>query len=241
VDFPITFVGSMNPFRKNCVFSADIEKDVISTRTETYERPKPLPNVQDFKVLMSLRSKLLEGARKILRNGNNGDTGPGALIRIVMTILSMSDAELLPINEVEGIFYDYFDGMVMSSAEKVALLSAYDVKDNSRVAMEDFRQLFKRTPSLRRLELIGLFYSLIDPLSEGVVSFSALESQFRSGGYGVNIKAAMFMEFLRSLNSNAVDFSADDYFDYYVEVSSEMEHDDNFEELLKKTWGALQR
>jgi Ca2+-binding EF-hand superfamily protein len=130
----------------------------------------------------------------------------------------------------------------MTPTEKVALLSAYDLHNNDSISMEDFRQLFKRTPSLRRQELISLFYSLLDPLSEGIVNFSVLESQLSSSNYGMNIKAAMFMEFLRNLNTKtASDFTVDDFYDYYVEASSEIEHDDDFEELLKKTWSALQR
>ncbi len=75
--FPTTFVGSINPFRKNGFFSADIEKHALARRTETYERPKPLPTVLEFKTLTYLRTRMINRAGQILKEAY-GVVEPGA-------------------------------------------------------------------------------------------------------------------------------------------------------------------
>ncbi|RYG62424.1 hypothetical protein EON64_17870, partial [archaeon] len=66
VHFPATFVGSTNPFSRHNAFSADIANDVLARRTETYERPRTLPTLKEFKYLKTLREKLLKESRGIV-------------------------------------------------------------------------------------------------------------------------------------------------------------------------------
>lgn len=241
VDFPTTFVGSMNPFRKNCVFSADIEKDVFSTRTETAERPKPLPTVQDFKNLLQIRTNLLHTARRMLTESLGRSPDPGATVRMIIGELSASKAHHLPIEDVEDLLRNRFEGFTLTDSDRIAMLRAYDLTNMDSIAMEDFRLLFKRTPSPRRMELIGYFYSLIEAPYEGsseqATFLDTIEMRLKVANVPVHPLAKAFLLQLR--NAGVVDCSANHFFNYYVEASSELEQDERFEELLKTTWEAL--
>ena len=63
-NFPCTFVGSVNPFKKSNAFSADIRKELIAPKAETNQRPRPLPTLLEFSVLNDLRSRILLAARQ---------------------------------------------------------------------------------------------------------------------------------------------------------------------------------
>jgi len=233
VNFPLSFVGSMNPFRKNLVFSADIKHDVLMTRTETYERPKPLPTVKEYKVLVAFREKILNEIRKVLRAQNQSTFGGTAVRYLFLGLSAHIKVETAPIEQLEQVLYELIgrSQSPVSHAERVALLAAYDLKNNDHISMFDFCGLFRRTPVPRRMELIGMHYSLLDAIGEGKVDVNFASSRMISQNHGRG-----FLEYVENFGGS---FTMEDFYEFYIDASSETESDDMFEELMRVTWGDL--
>jgi hypothetical protein len=46
-------------------------------------------------------------------------------------------------------------------------------------------------------------------------------------------------DFLEFISGSSTDFSIDDFYDFYIFVSSEIENEEAFENLMKDAWGSL--
>jgi hypothetical protein len=230
VSFPTTFVGSINPFRKNNLFSADIRSKVITMRTETNERPKPLPTVREFKTLNSLRSKLMSKAGEELQK-LKGIVDPGAKIRYIVDMLISPDCDYLVLTDLEKLIYGHLDGLQLNESERVALLSAFDIHDNHRISVGDTCLFFKRTPSPRRLEVINYFFNQIDMLHDGSnVPIQALKNLLKKNG---SKYLSGCIDYFDYVNAETQDFSIEDFFDYCTDISSEIENDEEYEQTMK--------
>jgi hypothetical protein len=233
IPFPMTFVKSINPFRKNCVFSADIENEAIAARTETFERPQTLPTVREYRSLIDLRTRLVQHTKNFIAEQTGRVPYAGHTVRYIIDVLSHHQSEEeTPVSEIESDIYQNFGQYQLSPAERYALLSAYDNCSKGSISIIDFAALFKRTPSMRRMELIGIFYDMVDPDHAGVVRVDGLRNRlsYRSE------HADGFLEFV----SNAgTEFTIDDFYDFYIFVSSEIENEEVFENLLKDAWETL--
>lgn len=233
VNFPLSFIGSMNPFRKNLVFSADIQNDVLMTRTETYERPKPLPTVREYKGLLTFREKILTEIRKNLQT-QSMNTFTGSAVRYLIRELSKNiKNETVPIQQLETVLFDITgrNQPPVTYAERCALLAAYDLRNNDHISMFDFCGLFRRTPVMRRMELINLYYESLDSTAEGKVDISVVRNRVFAG----RKEGRAFLEYVGDLGGMVM--TMEDFYEFYIDASSEMENDDVFEEMMRATWG----
>jgi hypothetical protein len=78
-NFPMTFVRSNNPFKKNCAFSTDI-RESNSKVAETHEKPSRLPIANDYRILDSLRFRLI----KELNASLGKEKMPGSAVSIIL-------------------------------------------------------------------------------------------------------------------------------------------------------------
>lgn len=233
VPFPMSFVKSVNPFRKNCVFSADIETEVIAARTETFERPQSLPTVREYKTLIALRSRLIDHGKRVIEENTGRRPYYGQTVRFIIEILARHEEEAeTDISVVENDLYQHLGGYQLSPSERYALMSAYDKHAKGSIPIYDFAVLFKRTPVPRRMELIGFFYSVVDPDNLGKVNVDDLRSRVSRS----NTHADNFLTFMSTASN---EFTIDDFYDFYIYVSSEIDNEDLFEEIMKEAWGSL--
>lgn len=237
LDFPTSFVGSINPFRKNGFFSADIRHHVLARRTETYERPKPLPTVQEFRTLVILRNRMLKQASELLTTSPQQYLEPGSKVRFVLNTLLLRDEDFLTLQQLETLLGDEMGGFTITQLDRVALISAYDLKNNGKISIGDLCLFIKRTPAARRVELLNFFFHALDPDHDGNVSCDHVLNKM---GSSASEMAKSCVEYMLGLNPEGRYFNFDDYFDYYTDASSEIEDDENFEALLKDTWEGLQ-
>lgn len=236
VSFPTTFVGSIDPFKKNSFFSADIEHDVIARRTETYERPKPLPTVQEFKILVSLKNKWLKKAKEIILQSSELYE-PGSSIRYILQLLINPDLDYLGINDLEYELDKGLNGFSFNRDEVNSLISAFDMKNSNKVSIGDICLFLRRTPSPRRLELIGLHFASIDPNNIGIVNTDTLAGRVSATGCSKTHLSWLFVQYINEHLGK--EFTAEDYYEYYTEISSEVEDDDEFEDIIKNTWAFI--
>lgn len=233
VPFPMTFVKSINPFRKNCVFSADIETEVIAARTETFERPQSLPTIREYKTLVGLRSRLIEHAKKVILEQTGRPAYHGQAVRFIIEVLAHhEEEEETLLSDIESDLYNHIGHYQLSTSERYALISAYDKHAKGSIPIYDFAVLFKRTPLPRRMELIGLFYNTLDPANSGHCFINDVRSRVSR----MNDHAQAFIDFITSTSS---EFTIEDFYDFYVYVSSEIESEELFEDLMKDAWGSL--
>jgi hypothetical protein len=118
------------------------------------------------------------------------------------------------------------------------------------IDIKSFLNLFRKIPSPRRFEVIDFFYSKLDPSGDGDINYKkAIEPFIIIHNNNSDIIQNLF-SFLKAVNifpeqtstsslknnNNNVEINVDDFFDYFVDVSSEIENDDEFEKLLIDTF-----
>jgi hypothetical protein len=246
VSFPTTFVGStVNPFSKNCVFSADIERDVNARRTDTHERPTPLPTLKEYKALTSLSDRLMKTAKRILTEQIGREPEPGASLRYILSVFhAAGPGPAFSPDDVQALFTEYFDNFTITLTDRTALLSAYDFYGEQKIVLSEFAMFLKRTPSPRRLELLDLFYGMLDPDGQGVLYCEHVRERIQSYyNQKRTYYAQLFIDYMfqvASQNGLALpELSRHQFLDYYVDVSSETTDDDAFEKFLQESWGFL--
>jgi hypothetical protein len=254
VNFPTSYVGSSNnPFRKNCYFSADIRSNANTIRTETEERPNPLPTVEQFKILTFFAKRLLTLIQNELTHdrkhkSSDASTGnglvPGSCTRFLLNIFSS-------LEEIDSVSLEEFENLLSSSLsspfrisyeERKALLAAFDAFSQQTIVISDFLKFIKRTPIPRRLELIDYFFSFLQPDSaSNMVSLPELKRRMDASYSSKSKKgyAKDFLVYIETTINGFDEFSIHDFFDYHIEASQEIENDDEFEAFMVDSWSFL--
>ena len=98
VGFPTTFATTTNPFRKSSAFSCDSRSEPTISKTESNERPRPMPTVREFKIIRDFRDKLV-GA-----NVGEGQTSTdleviGPIIDFMWNLLTSETSTIVPLQD----------------------------------------------------------------------------------------------------------------------------------------------
>ena len=149
-NFPCTFVGSTNPFKKSAAFSADIRKELVAPLAETNQRPRPLPTLLELRAMTDLRSRLIAQVQKLL--GTFGAYYPdGSAVRsIISAVWRGSNSESCPIRDLVEILTETF-GVDITQQEQKALLAAMDVNSDGNISLPQLTNFFRPSPPIRRL------------------------------------------------------------------------------------------
>eukprot|EP01039_Chlorochromonas_danica_P000024 gene22-27_t len=239
VSFPATFVGSVNPFSRHNAFSVDIARDTLARRTESNERPRPVPTLTEFKALQAFRGRILAIAKTMTI------PTPGAAMRTVVGILCSLQSELIPLEQFSNYISEQFSTQVTSAEEK-AFVSAYDYHSNGTLYLPEIIMFFRPTPVRRRAELIEHFFSLMpspqridedDEHSEVIVTSDVVRNQLKYSSLPQDSPArsdvAAFLDFVGD------QFTSQAFHEYCTDISAEIEDDYAFEDYLKSTWDSL--
>jgi hypothetical protein len=245
VAFPTTYVGSVNPFRKNCYFSNDIRSAVLNKRSETEERPIPLTNVTQFKVLELLVKRLFDSINSHLSQIGE-DKGIGSAVRYLLNVFGTCEELSIDLNDFENLLAKYiptFNGL--TTDEKRALLATFDNFSKGFLSLQEIALFIKRTPAPRRLELMEFFYYNLDTHNLGFVNLVELKDRMSSYHWNANKPLQHFITIIIARNGNngndpaGVEFNMNDFFDYYIDASTELKDDEAFEGLLRETWSGV--
>ena len=242
-NFPTTFVGASNPFKKNCAFSADPESEVFTRKAETNERPRPLPSLGEHRSLIGFRGRLLSSSR-IAVDAAKGTTTvhlDGQAVRsIIETIWAGSGGSaFIELGQLERTLSDAYDSFSISHSEREAMLAAYDLRSDGQISLVELTHLVRGTPSPRRLELIDLYFSALCSPDTESIEFSKILSRMNANSESY---LQSLMEVLNISEDNQGSISADDFFDYYIDVSNEVGDKNRvFEDILLRTWGQVEK
>jgi Ca2+-binding EF-hand superfamily protein len=243
--FPTSFTGSTNPLRKNNYFSADIRSNQLNIRSETEERPSPLPTVEQFKILSLFMSSLMEIARnEIMKTSKNSEFPiPGEAIRYIIVAFYSFSSDVISLQDFEmKVLQEFFQGIELRQSERKALLCAFDAHSDGYLVIADMIKFIKRTPVPRRIEIIDFFFALAGPDSQGTVSIPSVVRKINSAGLSANHYARRFLNYLMNTYpeiEQMQEYTMNDFYNYYLEASNEIENDENFEEFMKESWNFM--
>lgn len=136
VGFPTTFATTSNPFKRSSAFSCDSRLEPTVDRTESNERPRPVPTVIEFKIIRDFRDKLINA------NVGEGQSSTdveviGPIIDFMWNLLTDETSIIVPLEDwcaaVESTY-----GVAPTKQETYALLSAFDCYDRKAIAIPDF-------------------------------------------------------------------------------------------------------
>lgn len=234
-NFPATFVTSGNPFKKSSAFSAHIVKDPLIRRAESNERPRPLPTIREFGILREMRKRLFSHLSSLETSGV-----AGRIVRIIVDNVwrlasgGGGNAGIIHIETlVNGLFSDF--NFTVSKQERSAILMAYDVNSNNQVSLADFTDYIRGSLSPRAAELVDIVLTTIataeSSYSEGYVSESVIMAMYSP--VGPNSLDVL----LSSLHVSEGQVAVDDFFEYYTDVLAELDTNQQFEALIRASWG----
>lgn len=149
-DFPCTFVGSTNPFKRNNAFTSNIRTDLTAPKGETSSHPRPLPTLLELRVLNDLRTRLLTAFRR--RQGGDLPNG-GAVRALIAAIWRGSEEPLAAVGEVVEALQNSA-GIRITAEEVRALLTAMEGLGPSGEGKLDLARVtdwLRPSPSPRRL------------------------------------------------------------------------------------------
>lgn len=246
INFPVTFANSTNPFRRSTAFSADSRVDPFARICETNERPAPMPTYVDFRTLQALRKKMIKQAQYYLSSSHC----PGLAVRRIMgclwSLAERLEKDNIPVDTMADAFKSELD-IDINEAEKKSILRAYDLDSSGLVAAPEFANLIRVSLSQRRLELVGIFYNLLESAA------NALAKDGLDNGNAAVTKKIISIYFHPSSESGSLEYllqnlgvsnqdpdsstiSIDDFADYYACVSAEIEENSVFEGILRRSW-----
>mmetsp|Transcript_15830 Transcript_15830/g.14326 ORF Transcript_15830/g.14326 Transcript_15830/m.14326 type:complete len:434 (+) Transcript_15830:60-1361(+) len=257
--FPATSVGSTNPFGRHSGFSADyVRHTLVSKRGESFEHPYPLPTIKEFKVLQSLRQKILDHVK------SNYNLPLGRRTRNIITTLWSSYDEslgryLTTTNRLDEILQSNYN-ISLSSNEKEALIYAFG-RDNIELeykpelsitfSLLDLTNLIRRNLSPHRLELVKYAFDKVvlqtktkSPIKEQYTSLTNLSNNCLSNdiNYLIEDIQQIALNHYNSTNKENNDeelpviFTFGDFIDLYTDISNEIDSEEEFMNLLVKTW-----
>ena len=250
VNFPVSFANSTNPFRKSTAFSADSRIDPFARNCETNERPAPMPTYVDFRTLQALRKKMIRQAQFFLSSSQC----PGLAVRRIMgclwSLAEKLESDSIPVDAMAEAFKSELD-IDMNESEKTSVLRAYDLDSSGLVSAPEFASLIRVSLSQRRLELVGIFYNLLD---RAAAAIAAGGENLEGGESSVVTRRIVSLYFHPSAESGSLGYllqnlgvggddvsdaspvSIDDFADYYACVSAEVEDNAAFEGVLRRSW-----
>lgn len=236
-NFPTTFVGSSNPFKKHCPFTTRADLAVYSRRAETHERPKTLPTLRDHRTLSELRERLIEATMRIEYESTAHLDG-----RAIRSIISLiwskgSGVESVSLDELQDMISSVHPGFALTMEERRAISVTFDLWNEDLVSLLEFTHHMRRTPAPRRLELIDMCFVHVDASGSGTISYETIKEKMDSGSAEIEHLRALLKAFSYS-TGDEFGITVDDFFDYYIDISNEIGDDNKkFEKLLIDTWG----
>lgn len=237
VSFPVTFINSSNPFRKSSAFSADAKFDPCARKTETNERPTPYPTFVEHRLLLSFRKRLIAHTQLQLNQSI-----PGAAVRKIVsmlwTIIDQMENYNAPISFLINVISQELD-FAVNDSEMRAFIIAFvqqkvDVNEEDYLNVVDVISLIMPPLSPRRLELIGILFSLLEKntviTTAGLIDKDQLNQFFVPG-----TETGSFQQFCEDL-PYGISLNIEDLVNYYSTVSAEIDDNNEFEDYLRKSW-----
>lgn len=144
IGFPVTFINSVNPFRKNSAFTADPRTDPSARKCETNEKPTRSPSFGEFRVMNVLKKRLIKHVQDLLNERGVVMKGLAVLhiANMLWSVADRVDAEKVPIEYVQEALKAEF-GFEINEAESRSVLAAFDTSADGSINLPDFINLIR--------------------------------------------------------------------------------------------------
>ena len=201
------------------------------------------PTVRDLRLLRSLRAKIVTACSSISPPGLSGST-----IRVLtQRLLELNDEPIprAPVEVVTAVLSDVL-GVECSEEEMESLCRAFVRYRDDRIILVEFIEYARGALPPHRSELVVKAFSSCQPDRDNRVSEDGIVSAFdqagaeRANGDSGLPGRELLNSFLDSLHvycdDTQHDFELNDFFEYYRDVSCEVEDHEQFEDLVCSTW-----
>ncbi len=135
------------------------------------------------------------------------------------------------------------NGVTLSSSELSALFDFFDKDKDGNVCFDEFLVGVRGSPNSRRQALIDKAFLKFDRDGNGYVDANDLRGVYNCSHHpkvqrGEMTEDQAFREFLQSFNDRNRDgrITKDEWDEYYAAVSSSIDNDDHFVQLMKTAW-----
>eukprot|EP01041_Mallomonas_annulata_P005510 gene5510-11105_t len=244
VSFPVSAIGSANPFRRTCNFTADMS-DPCGNPSETFNHPSRVPALADWKLIKAVRARILKAMSPSTANGL-----PGSTTRSAVALLNAANdgTGFIKLNSLADLL-ESKTGATLAPKDIEALRLTFDHKSENSLAIRDFIIVLRDGPlSSRNQELVQFAYSRCGaattsdsmPISEVKTCINS-DDLLRSSENKQQLSAKVALElFMTGLGVYAIGDSTvgiASFLEYYSDVYAELQDDEAFESLIKATYG----
>jgi len=135
------------------------------------------------------------------------------------------------------------NGVTLSTSELSVLFDYFDKDKDGNVCFDEFLVGVRGSPNSRRQALIDKAFLKFDRDGNGYVDANDLRGVYNCSHHpkvqrGEMTEDQAFREFLQSFNDRNRDgrITKDEWDEYYAAVSSSIDNDDHFVQLMKTAW-----
>jgi Ca2+-binding EF-hand superfamily protein len=197
------------------------------------------PNVNPvFGIGREAPNQVLEKVKSTLKSrGANGIRGLGIVFR---RIDNSRDRKL---DRSEFMWGLKENGHDLSPSEFERIFKYFDKNNDGKIQYDEFLRGLRGDLTQRRKDLIKLAFNKLDRTGDGVVTIDDLKDNFDVSFHpkfksGQMSKQAILSEFLSQWDTIKKDgiVSAEEFEDYYKDVSASIDDDDYFELMIRNAW-----
>ncbi|CAE7666079.1 CAPS, partial [Symbiodinium microadriaticum] len=218
-------------------------KEARNKQFGTFENPGEPPSIRDLRVLRALRANIVKACSEISPPGLSGST-----IRVLtQELLELNDEPIprAPADVVAGVLANVV-GVECSQAEMDSLCRAFVRYRDDRIILVEFIEFARGNMSPFRSELVTKAFMNCQPDRSGRVSEDGIINAFDQAGAerscsGAGLSGSELLNtLLDSLHVYCADsqsgFELNDFYEYYRDVSCEVEDNAKFDDIVCSTW-----
>jgi len=122
------------------------------------------------------------------------------------------------------------------------LLKHLDRDRNGSVSITEFLRGIRGHMPLQRRELVKQAMSILDENNNGIISFEEVAKRYSAARHpavlsGDKTERDVIQDFMATWDkSNDAQITAQEFFDYYADLSASIDHDDYFELMMRNAW-----
>jgi Ca2+-binding EF-hand superfamily protein len=237
----------------SAVFSGASGDEVFGASFKGSTRSQNLQKENLFIIKTSSDRNLAEDNRKFVK------MSPDAVLKIVKnTINQRGSYAIRGIGRSFRIMDDGGDGMLdhddfrfglqdygvhLSDSEFKCLVQAFDENGDGLISFDEFLVNLRGPLSARRKNFISQAFAILDNTGDGRVTLADIQNVYNARDHpevkaGKKTEKEVLQEFMRQWDKEDPDgiITADEFFEYYKDVSASIDDDDYFELMMRNSW-----
>eukprot|EP00941_MAST-03F_sp_MAST-3F-sp1_P004880 g4880.t1 len=235
----------LNKYRGRWTRETDVMRKARYRTEQTIMMNRAVPSTFTTEVLSTLpgEPKVVEDVRNmILARQTDGHLGIRDLARMLKIFDDSGDKQLSR-DELKWGLMDF--GIELSPQQHDELFSAFDRDKSGQVDFDEFLTVLRGPMSIRRLNLVGQAFNVLDASGDGQITIEDIEDKYDASKHpdvlsGKKSEREALIDFMNQWEGFGGDsdgiVTKEEFANYYRDISASIDDDDYFELMIRNAW-----